>query len=51
MDIYTVIAFIGGFLLGFGLMWYYWRRYKNTDAFKKEVLERALEIAQAVKKQ
>lgn len=51
MDIYTVIAFIGGFLLGFGLMWYYWRRYKNTDTFKKEVEERALELVQSMKKQ
>lgn len=48
--LYLVLSFIVGFILGFGLMWYYWRRYKNTDAFKKEVLERALEIAQTVKK-
>lgn len=48
---YSSVAFVLGFLFGLGLMWYYWRRYKNTDTFKKEVEERALELVQSMKKQ
>lgn len=45
-----ILWFLFGFVIGFGLMWYYWRRYHTTDVFKAEVEQRAKELAQTLKK-
>lgn len=39
-----ILSFIGGGVIGAGVMWYYWRRYKTTEAFKNEIDERANQL-------
>lgn len=36
-----------GAAVGAGVMWYYWRRYKTTDAFKNKVDETVGKIKQS----
>lgn len=44
----NIVCFIIGVIVGAGIMWYYWRRYKTTDAFKKEVSQRADQVKDLV---
>lgn len=44
-----IVSFLLGGAIGALFMWYYWRRYKTTDAFKNEVEERWDEIKDFVK--
>lgn len=39
-----ILSFIGGTVIGAGVMWYYWRRYKTTEAFKDEIGDRANQL-------
>lgn len=50
MDYLNLIesAFLGA-VFGALLMWFYWRKYRTTDAFKDEVNERWDEIKDFVK--
>lgn len=44
----NILYFVVGVIVGAGVMWYYWRRYKTTDAFKKEVSRRADQVKDLV---
>lgn len=44
----NILCFVTGAAVGAGVMWYYWRRYKTTDAFKEEVSQRAEQVKDLV---